>query len=401
MRSVRTGERGNVVVTAIFVIGVMMAIGLAAMARVDTQSRETGTERVRESTFNLGEAALSSQIFVLGRRGTGTASTPYPAECPSAGAEYCPDDAKLMLNYDKSSQVDFDPAETEWRTWVRDNAAGTVGSAPDTFWTDSLLTTRPRYDQNADRLMWVRAEATVRDRTRAMVGLIRIEDRPVAFPNYAILSGKFRTTNNGKHSDAIVNATGSLGVQVRCSGAIPSSSCLDYKPNQGQIVPPNLVATGYSGSAAAISGDDLDALMDVARANNTYFTSCPGSLTGEVVVIDTTASCDYQGNSTYNTPNNPGLVILTRGKLEIRGTVNFNGLIYHANLGGSADWDMVKVHGNSQLMGGVIVDGNGGVESGSSGKQNLVYAANAFNNITTFGTAGVVQNTWREIRPLN
>jgi Tfp pilus assembly protein PilX len=402
MRRAAASEQGNVIVVAMFLLSIMLAMGLAAMSRVDTQSKQSGTERVRESTFNLSEAALSSQIFVLGRRGTGTASKQYPVVCPTAGNEFCPDPAKVALNYDQASQKDFDPSKTTWKTWVRDNAT-TTGADPDTFWQDSLLASRPRYDQNADRLMWVRAEATVRGRKRAMVGLIRIEDRPVTFPSYAILAGKFRTTNNGKHSDAIVDATGSLGVQVRCTTTSPYSSsngCLEYKPSQGQIQPEGLVATGYQGPSTAISEDDLDALMDVARANGTYYTSCPGSIAGDVVVIDTTASCAYQGNTTYNSPSNPGLLILTKGKIEFRGTVNYYGLLYHANLDNSSAWDLVKIHGNSQLLGGAIVDGNGGIESGSSGKQNLKFQVNAFQNITSFGTAGVVQNTWREIKPL-
>jgi hypothetical protein len=48
----------------------------------------------------------------------------------------------------------------------------------------------------------------------------------------------------------------------------------------------------------------------------------------------------------------------------------------------------------------VIVDGAGGVQAGSSGKRNIKFDGNAFNNINAFGTAGVVQNTWREIAPL-
>jgi hypothetical protein len=44
------------------------------------------------------------------------------------------------------------------------------------------------------------------------------------------------------------------------------------------------------------------------------------------------------------------------------------------------------------------VDGGGGVYAGSAGG-NIVYDAYAFDNITAVGTAGVVQNTWREIVP--
>jgi hypothetical protein len=48
------------------------------------------------------------------------------------------------------------------------------------------------------------------------------------------------------------------------------------------------------------------------------------------------------------------------------------------------------------LEGGVIVDGNGKVSAGSSGL-NIDFDANAFTGITSTGTAGVVQNTWREL----
>jgi hypothetical protein len=44
------------------------------------------------------------------------------------------------------------------------------------------------------------------------------------------------------------------------------------------------------------------------------------------------------------------------------------------------------------------VDGRGGVWAGSSGN-NIVYDPTAFANINAVGTAGVVQNTWREIVP--
>ena len=391
-------ERGSVMITAMLLIAVMVAVGLAVLSRVDTQTSQSRTQRVDESSFNYAEAALTTQIYILGRKGTGTVSKPYPETCPTAGNEFCPDPAKVSLNYSQSSQPDYD-SSAGWQTWVRDNAT-TSGSTPDTFWTDSLLTSRPRYDQNADKLMWVRAEGTVRGRKRAMVGLIRIEPRPVTFPAYAILSGKFRTTNNGNHSASIVDTTGSLGVSVRCSATtIPDSSCIDYEPTRGQIVP-NIVNTGYPESQT-VSQDDLEALVDVARANGTYYTSCPSSLTGDVVVLDTGGECSFQGNTQHNSLANPGLLIIWSGSIEFLGTTNFYGLIYHPNLSNSTDWDLVKVHGNSQVRGGVIVDGkHGGVSAGSSGQMNIKFDANAFNDINSFGTAGVVQNTWREIKPL-
>jgi type II secretory pathway pseudopilin PulG len=396
MRRTLSSERGGVIVTAVLLLAVMMTVGLAALSQVDGQQRESRKQRERESSFNLAEASLTTQIYILGRKGPGTASRPYPVTCPTAGNEFCPDTANLAENYDAASQPDFGTTSA-WRTWVRDNASGMT---PDTFWQDSLLTTRPSYDANADKLMWVRAQAQVRGRARAMVGLIRIEPRPVTFPGYTILAGKFRTTNNGNHAAAIVDTTGSsLGVAVRCNGAVPSAGCIDYKHTRGQISP-NTVSTGYS-EDQAVSADDLAALMDVARSNGTYYTSCPSNLTGAVVVLDPggATECAFQGNTSHNSLADPGLVILASGKIEFRGTTNFYGLVYHPNLSNSTAWDLVRAHGNAQINGGVIVDGPGGVEAGSSGKLNLKFNANAFNDINSFGTAGVVQNTWREIQP--
>jgi hypothetical protein len=413
-RNVMQDESGNVIVTAILVLGIMISIGLAAMSQVDGQTAQSRTQRERESTFNLTEGALSQQIFILGRRGTGTVSNPYPAVCGTgvASSGFCPDPAKLALNYDSATQKDFSSA-TQWRTWVRDNASS-ASSAPDTFWSDSLLGNavtgvggRPRYDQNGDKLMWVRAQARVRGRDRAIVGLIRIEPRPVTVPAYAILSGKFATTNNGNHSAQIVDTTGSLGVAVRCgpdAGSGPTAGCLDYQSNKGQISP-DVTQTGYGPSPpeATLSPDDLQALVDVAVANGKYYTTKPASLSGDVVVLDGGSSADWKftGNDQFNSPADPGMIIMLSGKLELGGTTNYYGLIYHANNNphSSAD-DLVKVHGNSQLAGGVIVDGAGGVQAGSSGKRNIKFDPNAFNNINAFGTAGVVQNTWREIQPM-
>ena len=74
MNKLRHDERGNVLVTAILLMSVMLSVGIAVASTVDTQTEQSRKERERESTFNLAEAALSAQTFILGRRGTGTAA---------------------------------------------------------------------------------------------------------------------------------------------------------------------------------------------------------------------------------------------------------------------------------------------------------------------------------------
>ena len=45
-----------------------------------------------------------------------------------------------------------------------------------------------------------------------------------------------------------------------------------------------------------------------------------------------------------------------------------------------------------------MIDGAGGLTVGSS-KENLVYDPNTLASLKAFGTAGIVQNTFREITP--
>ena len=83
MKSRLSDERGNIIVTAMLLMAIMIGIGFSVAAQVDTQTSHSRTERERESSFNLAEAALSAQTFILGRRGTGTQSRPYPTQgCP-------------------------------------------------------------------------------------------------------------------------------------------------------------------------------------------------------------------------------------------------------------------------------------------------------------------------------
>lgn len=399
-------ERGNVMVTAILLMAIMLGTGLAVAAQVDTQTAQSREERERESSFNLTEAALSAQTFILGRRGTGTKANPYPTECDrtTSGEYFCPSDEQLMRNYDDQGQVDFGPGTT-WKTHVRDDADSS--GTRSVYWRDGILddSTWPRYDANGNRHVWVRAQAEVRGELRAIVAWVRIEDRPVSFPRYAVLSGYVDGTNAGGHGGRpLVNSTGSLGLGVRC-GTPPESSCIDLDPDKGpQLQPPDNYILNYS-SAEAITLGDLHALEEVAIANGTYYDTCPDDPNGEVVVVES-GDCLYN-NSTpaaegqqfcCNTEQEPGLYIQKRGTVELTGNIEFWGVIYHPNLDGlgQGDGPLVETSGTSAVRGGVLVDGGGGIYAGSSG-DNIVYESLSFDNINAVGTAGVVQNTWREI----
>ena len=409
MRGKLAEERGNVLVTAILLMSIMLSVGIAVASTVDTQTAQSRKERERESTFNLAEAALSAQTFILGRRGTGTSVNPYPAAgCPSGTNEFCPVDANLMRSYTgDASQVDFGTgSNTSWRTDVLDDAD--ASGTPVRFWNDSYLgdANWPRYDADGNRHVWVRSQATVRGNTRSIVAWVKIEDRIVSFPRYAVLSGYLRGDNAGGHGGRpLVNSAGSLGIAVRCNQA-PQSGCIDLDPVKGpQLQPPANFQLSYPNSAA-IGGDDLAALEDMARANGTWYATCPSNPNGDVVYVKNAGDCIYN-NSTpaapgaticCNTRANPGLFVLERGSVDFGGNIEFWGVVYHANLDNSSNERLVETSGTSAIRGGVLVDGNGGVYAGSSG-DNIVYNAFSFDDIKAVGTAGVVQNTWREIVP--
>jgi len=426
MNRLMNEERGTVIITAVLTLSIMLAIGLAAMSQVDTQTRQSGNERARESSFNLAEAALSAQTFVLGRRGTGTAAIPYPESCSTAASShfYCPPNAQLMKSYNGNGQVDFDDG-TVWKTWVRDDAK--PNGDPVLFWDDAYLTDTSwaRYDQAGgfvngasvpNRHVWVRAEATVRGKKRALIAYVRIEDKPVNFPQYAVLAGYVGGKNSGNKT--LVNSSGSpLGVGVRCASA-PQSTCIDLDPTKGpQLVPPGAFELNIPGNNAnvppdnpAIDGDALQSLEDVAKASGTYYPTCAGATqpnpNGDVVMIENASDCHYNDSTPAapgqtrccNSAANPGLYIVKHGAVDFGGNIEFWGIIYNANLDNSNSDRLIETSGTAAVRGAALVDGRGGVYAGSAGN-NIMFESTAFANINAVGTAGVVQNTWREIVP--
>lgn len=407
MRGRLRDERGNVLVIATMMVTLMLVVGASALSTVDTQTDVTKRERQHESSFNLAEGVLNAQTFVLGRLGTGSQTSTFPESCTNlSAATLCPTPAQLARNYDAATQNDFD-ADTTWLTRVRDNPSGT-------FYSPTAVAGAARYDANQDDRLWVTASATVRDRTRTLVALIRVEKQPIAFPQYAIIGGWFATSNNGRKD--IVQATGSFGVAVRCSPPTPTATppvagCLDYKADKGQLVPAGAYEFDYP-DTPAVDSEQLQALEDTARARGTYYTSCPADPNGEIVVVEA-GNCSYNNSAPSaagmskccNAPADPGLLIVKCGSVSFGGNIVFYGLVYIPNKstpdgGWCSSGAVVTTQGNAVLNGGAVIDGPGGLVAGSSGNQqgnNVIFNPAAFNDINTAGTAGVVQNTWREI----
>jgi hypothetical protein len=383
---------------------IMMTLGVAVLGLVDSQQSESGKERKRESTFQLSEAVLNAQIYQLSNRwpscSTTTvcdASVPYPPVCTQATtANDCPKATTLTSAY---SGTDY-AAGVTWKTQIRDDDV----NKPD-FYSDALLS-GASYDANDDGYVWARATSVVHGHRRTLVALVKAEKTTLNFPRHTLVAGWFTTTNNG--NKVIIDNSGGFSppseAVVRCASAgttPPVAGCADYQAGKGQLSPERV--SFDPNQPPAVSPEALDSLRTAALNDGNYYKAgtCPSTLQGnqpgETVFIEDASSCPiYNGNSDYNTAAKPGWVIIGRGQIRIDGTATFWGVIYNANLDNVASPSRVLLGGNVSINGSIVVDGNGGIFAGSS-KVNIVWNPNVFNNLTAFGTAGIVQNTFREI----
>lgn len=398
MRRRLGSEEGWAIVVAIAVMGVMLGLGLGVFAHVQGQQKQSGDERVSESSFNLAEAALNSATVYLSASGKfPTASSPY-GTCTQASATGCPNPSSVASQF---TSADYRGAPT-WQTTVRDN-----GAPSSNFYLDSVTGSQPTYDANGDGSVWIRAEGVANGQKRILVSLVKSEPVIENFPRNAITAGKLQTTNSGKK--VLIDTQGSAStaskISVRCSttsSPSQSNTCLQFDANKGQVSPPTWEtgSTGVTcpGGAAKCAMDDaaLQRMEDRARANGTFYPAgtCPPSLTGAMVYVEN-ATCSFSDNSVFNSKANPGVVIFERGSLTLGGNVDYYGLVYHANRGQSTGW-VVATTGCAQIFGAVVVDYDGGVSVGSCGR-NVVFDPNVFNAVTSNGAVQTVAGTFREI----
>jgi hypothetical protein len=140
-----------------------------------------------------------------------------------------------------------------------------------------------------------------------------------------------------------------------------------------------------------------DQLKARAIADGKYFATCPPSWpTGTVVWIES-GNCSYSSNSTVNSQTQPGLLLVNNGTLTLGGTGDYWGVIYCVNAQGS-NGPVLSLNGSGTLHGGVFVDGQGIVVAGGTSNTNIKYEDSALSAVKGYGSAGLIQNTWREIK---
>lgn len=401
MRSRGTGEEGMALLVVMVLMGVMLTAGIAIASTVDTQTSASQAERVRDSAFNLAESSLNAQVFGLSRDWPGSLPRRYDVCTPTSSPTRCPDNASLV----GGGSPDLTGAT--WQTSVRDNGAS---SAPN-FYSDASSATQPGYDASGpgglpDGKVWVRARAVAQGRARTLIALVRTEKQEEDIPHAAVLANRLVFSNNAPKKVFVAAGNGLFA--LKCDPlADPRSTCLGRtytgnslagaKSSVAGNITGSAPATSYAGGPA-ITPEALARLKATAIANGTYYAGCPteAQLTGQVVYVES-GNCSYNGNSQFNSPQAPGMLILNAGTISISGTANFYGVIYAVNAN-RLPGTVVSTQGTGQIVGGVLVDGLGQVVLGSSSSPKIQFDVNAFRAVASYGTAGIVQNTWREIR---
>jgi hypothetical protein len=397
-------EQGFSIVTAIMLLGFMLSAGLASYAYVDTEQDQSRVERVGESSFNLTEGLLNTQTFILSRNWPRTASRTYPAQCTQASAPtaYCPQPGTIAATF---TNVDHQTGAPTWVTTVHDDDDG------DEFYDQEVVDDLPAWDANGNDRVWVRAEGAYTvgarpTRKHALVALVRVErvQEGLRFPQRTLIAGKFETTNNGKKIIVQTNSTETSPhpITLRCT-PVTSSACANYDAGKGQIAPTGSIVGGEYVGQTALPPESSNALRERAITDGTFYSTCPTAtqlaqgLLGGVVWIDGNVGCSYTSNTVFGSTSAPGILILRQGTLSLAGVSTFHGVVYALNELNLTGW-VVTLGGNTEIDGRIFIDGPGGLSAGSS-KVNLTYNdfLNAQIPFTTYGTAGIVQNSWREI----
>lgn len=390
MRARLSDERGTALFTAIILLTVMLTFGLAVVALSDEQERQSGTERVKEASMGVAEAALEAQVARLSRTWPLTAAGAYPAECsPGAGAlTFCPDTAALSTALNAPDNANTACAAPDWRTQVRDNGAPITGA-----YRTSVAATQPAWDANGDGLVWVRAEGSARCRVRTLVTLVRVGQRAVSVPRMTVAANWFWTNNQGRK--VIVDTvgptrSGAAPVMVRCTAPTPTP-CLKVDTARGQVAGSTPSQSVFPSST--FTPDQVTALKAFAKVyTGGSAAACPPNLNGIIFVENMDGCPSYSGG---NSSGAPGVLYIGKGGLSLTGNRIFYGLIYALN-GDGRQSALVQVQGAALIQGAVAVDGLGGVIAGAS-SMNIVFDPRAFALVKALGDASQVPGTWREL----
>jgi len=431
------GEDGMAMIISVIVMFIVMGFGGALLMTANAQRRSSFNQQGDESAFALAQAALNAQVYELSLQwptakdapqpNSGTSSLGYLTSCTaaSAGASYCPSTSDFSTSYTMGAQTC--PPGTQgdawnpgaqvangWTTYVRD-----AGPSPNYFASVPTEETASPYDASASGSVWVRAVGIVNCHMSVVVSRVSDQMINVPIPSGVLTANGFSTSNNGQKIilNTIGGSSSTSAISVRCNdlqaaSTTGNSNCTSFVT--GQIEP----SVSYTSSpSSTLSAKQLLTVKELAIADGTYYGpgSCPTTmpqLQGAPVYVDGTGcgTITITGNGDANDPPLPsGFLVVVNAPIDFEGTGTYYGVIYDANALGSSG-NVVTLGGNTTVIGGVVVDGNGMVNLGSSGNgtgsgagcsQNkcgdLEYNLPAFSQLQGYGGAAATPNSFREL----
>ena len=409
-------ERGWALLTALVMLSLMAAIGLAALAYVDTQTAASRQERTRDSAYNLAEGVLAEQAYLLVNYPPASSGFAYPDCTWSTGqaaavrtggmaASACISPSSLNATF--SSNPDY-AASVTWTTRVRDNWGSQTcqeggGSNCSYFYDKSSAGAQPypsctsgcfSWDSNGDNEVWVVAQASVRGKKHTLVELVRVDKHPIGIPNSVLIAGYVDFQN--KHTSVAANGS---AVDMRCNSS-QGSNCVE----SSHIEPSGSIVYGYPGQNV-LQTPDITALVARAKQENAYYDSCPTDPPGTLVVVLATSSSQCGWSSLpVTSPSKFGTYIQLNGQLRLNGTNSYYGLIYLGNssvpgfgVGSPRSDDVYYDNGNATIQGSLMVDGPGGAHIGNGAQSAMSFDSRAFTNLWSYGNQNIVKGSFREI----
>jgi Tfp pilus assembly protein PilX len=419
MRGVRE-EDGFAVVAAIVLLTVIMGLGLGLLLFTDSQQSASTREQATEAAFNVAEAALNAQVGQLSRKWPRT-ETEMPSSCiasTSSESNDCPSSTDLKL--DPNTGATTCSGTDAWGSSLSNQWTTYVRKGEGSFFDSTKEHAEPSYASSEAGELWVRSVGVVQCHAVVVISLVTRQRVSLNMPEDAIAGNWFKVTNKG--NKAIINRLGEKSAQpapisMRCESV--SGSCEEYDASKEQVSPP--VTEHPKNPTETLTASQLATLKSEAQAYGTFYSAtspyhCPTSLTElegvelssglrAPVYIEGCEELKIKANGEANCtaskpldPESPGFLILANGTLELSGTSRYCGVIYAANLQKSAE-AVVKLQGGTVVVGGIIVDGAGGIEFGSSGQggnpANLVFDSLAVHDLTISAGAASTRNSFR------
>lgn len=412
MRSPRD-EQGFALVAAIVLLTVIMGLGLGLLLFVDNQQKASGREQASESAFNVSEAALNAQIAQVSRAWpAGESGQPFEktgcTAASSTATNGCPTAESMKVGYPTVGTTSCpaglkdawsSPTTNQWTTYVRDDAPGQNVS----FFDSAKEKGQVGFDENKDNKLWVRSVGVVQCRVVSLAALVSRQEIALNFPRAVMSANWFTTGNNGKGNEVIVEGqtpeSGEKGeVRMRCEGFAKVEECEHYRatPPPGQIA--NAKVNPPPGAPSpTLSATQLAAFRQSAEALNTYYPAgtCPAGLpSGKPVFVQGPCKVTGAKQEVANSKEHPGFLIIVNGTLEMDGQSEFWGTVYAVNEQGSSGV-VVKIGGNANLHGEIIVDGKGGIEVGENHTKNLEYDPRSAAEEKIYAGATPTRNSFR------